>query len=383
MEELFSLKMGFNENELGILSRDEIFNNNSINIFYMHGFYYISDSINNKILKTTEKGEPVLIIFNPEFNANIKPTVTEKDTTSDLVYVKLYKNFPVYSPGLIVSDINKNIYFINKNPSTRITGDDGTLYEQAVLKFDSKGELLYEIGQNGVSSTPFGYIININIDEKNNLVVQEDNEEGILIYKFSEEGNLLKKIQIDRKKIPLLEKEVDLLYDIVDTKLGYFENEVYITVQFIKESQEPLSVAKYETVYEKIYKFSLETMQFDPKILMRVNPQYTDISKHSSNAADIKELYGDKQKILKPMETLIGIDNMHNIYFNQKDIVYSKADINNELLLIYNSSGGLIKNVSVRYPQDVKYASDMYFSYNGKIFSYYISEGEIHFVLIN
>jgi hypothetical protein len=386
MEELFTLKIGFNENEVGILSKDEVLSENSLNIYYRHGFYYISDSINNKIMKTTEKGEPVLVIYNSEFNPNIKPTVTEKDVSSDheaLVYVKLYKEYPVFSPGLVVSDINKNIYFINKQPSNRIINADGTIYEQMIMKFDSHGEMMYDIGQNGVSSTPFGYIINMNIDEKNNLIVQENNETGILIYKFSENGNLVKKIQIDKNKIPVQEKEQNILYDIVSSNIGYFENEIYLTVQFIKETQEPLSVAKYETLYEKIFKYSLETMQFDPKPLIRINLQYVDVSKHNSNASEVKELYGDKQKIIKPLETLIGIDDMHNMYFSQKDVIYGKADINNEILYVYNPSGGLVKNVFVKYPQSVKYASDMLFSSNGKIFSYYIKEGEIHFVLIN
>jgi hypothetical protein len=386
MDELFSMKIGYSENELGLLSKDEVINSDTMNIYYKHGFYYISDAVNNKILKTTEKGEPVLVIFNKDYNPTIKPTVVEKDTTSDhenLVYVKLYKDYPVYSPGLITSDINKNIYFINRLPSYRIANDDGTIYEQMVLKFDSKGDFVYEIGQNGVSSTPFGFIMSINIDEKNNLIVQENNDKGILIYKFAEDGTLLKKAQIEKEKIPVQDKEKTFLFDIVDTKIGYFENDIYLTVQFIKETQEPLSVTKYETMYEKIFKFSLDTMNFDPRPLMRVNTQYVDISKHSSNASEIKELYGDKQKIMRPIETLIGIDDMHNLYFSQKDVILSKSDINNESLHIYNSFGGLLKNVSVKYPQGVKFASDMFFSSNGKIFSYYVKEGEIHFVLIN
>jgi hypothetical protein len=193
---------------------------------------------------------------------------------------------------------------------------------------------------------------------------------------------LLKKSQIELKKIPLTAKENSFIYDIIDSKIGYLENEIYITVQFIKESEEPLSIKKYETQYEKIFKFSLDTQSFDPKPLIKVTPQYTDISKYSSNT-EVKELYGDKQKIVKPLENLIGIDNARNMYFSEKDPILSNANINDQILYIYNSSGTLMKNVSVKYQQKIKYASDMYFSSNGKIFSYYIQEGLIHFVLIN
>jgi hypothetical protein len=385
MEELFSMKIGYGENELGLISKEGIINNDALNISYKNGFYYISDAINNKILKTTEKGESVLFIYNPEINTNLKSTLIEKDPTTDqetMVFVKLYRNYEVYNPGLITADIDKNIYFINRLPSYKKVMDDGTIADQMILKFSSKGELLYELGKEGISTTPFGFIFNISTDEKNNLIVREDVIDGVEFYKFSPDGVLEKKVKISKTDIPLTTKERDYLVDIIDAKIGNFENEIYVTVQFVKASEDNLSTTRYETVYEKIMKYSLETQKFE-KLIMKVSPEYVDIGRIALNSTESKELYGDKQKILKPMETLIGIDEEHNMYFSEKDIVHSSINKNDEILLVYNPGGTLIDNISVKYDSKIKYASDMFFSTNGRVCSYYIKDGEIHFVIIH
>jgi len=385
MDKLFSMKIGFGENELGVISKEGYINNDTLNIHYKNGFYYISDGVNNKILKTTEKGESVLIIFNPDFNPNLKPTVIEKDPTTDVekvVFVKLYRNFDVFNPSLITSDINKNIYFINRLQSYRKTMDDGTVFDQMILKFNSKGELIYELGKEGISTTPFGYIYNLVTDEKNNLIVQEEVVDGILIYKFLPDGILQKKVKISKSDIPLTNKEYGNIVDIIDTKIGYFENEIYITAQYIKSLDDSLTTTKYETIYEKIMKYSLETQKFE-NLLMKITPEYIDINKFAMNSKEIKELFGDKQRILKPMESLIGIDENRNMFFTQKDIIFNSIYKNDEILFVYNSGGGLINNIAVKYSKKIKYASDMFFSSNGRVFSYYINDGEINFVIIN
>ncbi|OHD06062.1 MAG: hypothetical protein A2086_10400 [Spirochaetes bacterium GWD1_27_9] len=385
MEELFKMKIGYGENELGIINNNGMVNTNTINISYKNGFYYLSDSTNNKILRTTEKGEPLLIIFNKESNPLLKPTITEKDPKTEeekIIFVKLYKDYPVYSPGLVIADIEKNIYFINRLPSYKKVDEDGNIGSEMILKFNSNGELLHEIGKNGILTVPFGYIINMTCDEKDNLIVQENFNEGTLIYKFSKNGELLKKVKITKDKIPLTSKENSYLIDIVDVKIGYYEDEIYVTCQFVKESKDVMSITKYETMYEKILKYSIKTEKFE-RLMLKVTPQYIDISKIASNNEEIKNLYGDKQKILKPMETILGVDENYNMFFTQKDLIYSSANKNNEILYVYNSGGRLIDNIYATYPYNIKYASSMYFSYTGRVYSYYIKNGEIYFVLVN
>ncbi|HPO51137.1 MAG TPA: hypothetical protein PLO89_12495, partial [Spirochaetota bacterium] len=118
MEVLFKTKIGFGENELGFISKNGAISTNAVTVSYKNGFYYIADATNNKILRTTEKGELLLAIYNPDFNPALKPTkTTEKENSETVVFVKLYKDYPVYEPSNICADIDKNIYFVNNLPS--------------------------------------------------------------------------------------------------------------------------------------------------------------------------------------------------------------------------------------------------------------------------
>ncbi|HOV15838.1 MAG TPA: hypothetical protein PK771_16230, partial [Spirochaetota bacterium] len=328
MELLFKTKIGYGEDELGVVSKNGIVKTDSIVVSYKNGFFYIADNINNKIVRTTERGEILLVIYNPDFNPSFKPTTAKSESeTETVIFVKLYKDYPVYNPTKICADIEKNIYFVNNLPSYKKIEEDGSFASQMVLKFSNKGEILFELGKNGIGTSPFGYINNISTDEKDNLIIQEDSNDGIIFYKFTKLGILEKKVKITKGDIPLTAKENDYLVEIIDSKIGSFENDIYVTCQFVKEVKDMPSLVKYETVYEKILKYSISSHKFE-RLLLKVTPQYFDLSKYAGNS-EIKDLYGDKQKVLKPMEALLGMDENYNLFLSQKDFTVSKANINN------------------------------------------------------
>lgn len=382
MEVLFKTKIGYAESELGIIAKDGAVKTDSIITSYKNGFFYIADSINNKIIRTTEKGEILLIIYNPDFNPTFKPTVTKNISNDEtVVFVKMYKDYPVYNPTAICADIDKNIYFVNNLPSYKKIDEDGSFLSQMILKFNGKGELEYELGKQGIGTMPFGYIESIATDEKENLIVQENCTNGIIIYKFTKEGILEKEVKITKADIPLTTKENGYLLEIIDLKIGYFENDIYLTCQFVKEVKEVPALSKYEAVYEKVMKYSLATAKFE-RLLLKITPQYFDLTKVSNNS-EIKDLYGDKQKVVRPTETFIGMDEGYNMYFSQKDVMLSTSNRNNEILYIYTNNGRLLNNIYVNYKSDIIYASTLFFSPNGRVYSYYIKDDEIYFILIN
>jgi hypothetical protein len=380
---LFKMKIGSGENELGLLSPDGIFYSDSLNIHYQNGFYYLSDAINQKIMKVTEKGEPVLIIYNRDYNPSIVTTDNSNDSEqTQSVFVKLYKEFNLIKPGKITADIEKNIFVVNGTSSYYKDNLSGTINSQSVIKFNSHGDPLFELGQNGISTVPFGYIVDMITDEAGNLIIYENYQDGAIIYQFTTDGILLKKVKISRNMIPLNTKENNYIIDIVNIKPGYIRNDIYVTCQFIKEIKETAGNIRYETLYEKILRFNLETEKFD-RLLLRLNPQTADISKIIENNTELQNLYGGKNKIVRPFESLLGIDSSHNIYLSQKDLIYSVFNVNNQILLIYNSYGRVINQISAAFDKEIQFVSGMYFTSSGMVYSYYVKNGEIYFVIIN
>ena len=388
MRTIFKMKIGYGENEIGLIS-DNKMSKNIINIVYKNGFYYIADNVNNKILKTTEKGNLLMIIYNKDFNPTLKPTrhydMENNGNTEEenkIIYTKLYSEYPVYSPSFIAADLNKNIYFVNSHPSYKKMDEFGAIYGQLILKFNNNGEFQYSIGKNGQFTSPFGDVVSMNTDENDNLLVMENEENSIVVYKFSSDGNLLKKSIINRSNIPLNAREIDYTAYMVDAKLGYSENTIYVTAQMIKETNENGNI-NYESAYERILEYSIEDEKYG-KALFRINLQFIDVAKVISDRPDLKNILGDKQKIPKPFDNFLGVDTNNYIYFSQKDTINDLVDnIYSESLIIYDHNGRMANNFSVRYSSGGSYVSPMFFSESGIIYSYYIKNGEISFVVIN
>ena len=107
-----------------------------------------------------------------------------------------------------------------------------------------------------------------------------------------------------------------------------------------------------------------------------------DLSRFSNNS-EVKDLYGDKQKVLKPLESFLGMDENFNLYFSQKDFYLSLSNKNNEILYMYSIGGRLLNNIYANYEINAQYVSTMFFSPNGRVYSYLVKDGYINFILIN
>jgi len=383
MHNIFKLKMGYNENEIGFFFNKDLISNKILNVYHLNGFYYISDPKNNKIMKLTKSGVPVLIIYNASENPQIKPTeenVNDETGDKEIAYVKLYKEYPIYSPGLIAADVNKNIYIVNNHPDYKTINTDNSIVFSLILKFDKKGNLLYKLGSDGINSNPFGNIINMICDSNNNLIIQEQLKYNSVIYKFSPEGELVLKEIITKEQIPLNDKEKDFIVDIISIKPGYIEDEVLITCQYLKKEIENFSIVSYEVMYEKIFKYSLNNKSF-VDLLLKLTPKYIEIP-NDNNDANIKKVFGKTKKVLKPMENLLGVDTFGNLYFSQTKLILNDISNCSQNLYIYDNRNKLKNNLVITYPKDIQYSSDLHVSPSGKIYSYYIKDGELQFVSV-
>ncbi|MBP7553547.1 MAG: hypothetical protein KA885_08970 [Spirochaetes bacterium] len=380
-EELFSLSFGYNDNEIGINLNSENMLEYGIDFDYKNNFFYISDSINNKVIKLTEKGEALLIAYNPETNPILKSTDVSTATGDEILFTKLYREYGLYAPEIIASDGDRNIYVVNKDPELKKINENQSISDQLILKFNNNGDFLYLLGTEGKGSlTPFTHITDIKIDDKNNLLIKEDFDENTLICKFDKNGALLKKSAVNKKEIPLQKNEENLIAIQSGVFLGYKEDELYITSQFIKENLESSLILKYETLYEKLFGYSLQNDKYQ-RLIMKIQQKFTDISK-LTNYNDIKDIYGENKVIARPIDDFAGIDIYSNIYFIQRDISIKGKNINDFTLAEYDTNGRLKKNYIVNYPPDIEVTSNLLISDFGAAYSYYIKGEEITFVKI-
>ncbi|MBN2547331.1 MAG: hypothetical protein JXB50_16125 [Spirochaetes bacterium] len=382
LKNIFKFNIGYDEDEIGILSQNEAVDFESINIFYINGFYLISDLKNRKIIKATENGLINLVIFNQEYNPKLISTKNLNDLTADkdeTVFLKLYIDFAELYPNLIAADIDRNIYVENINPMYKKYNDDGTVFDALIIKFDRKGNFLLKIGRDGINTLPFSKIMNMVTDNNGNLIILEKLTNNYNFYKFNSDGQLIYKNSFTRDNIPLTDKENDMLVDIVNIVPGYKNDEIFILCQYITEN-EKLKIKTYSTAYEKVLKYSLKLNKIT-KMALKLTPEYLDLTKIKQTEM-IRILYGQNKKVLKPLKNFIGVDGFNNLYFIQRELPLNSIYDNKNQLIVYDQEGNLKENLFFDIPDNINFISKFYISHEGKIYFFYIKQGEIQFVTI-
>lgn len=389
VKKIFSFPIGYDKEELGLLPEKSV-SEAALDFCYNNGFFYISDKINNKILKVTETGVVVLIIYNQSNYPHLVPNSSDAldvDSTSDenYEYLKLYSSYSLEQPGAITADIEKNIYVVNREPMHKKYGEQNQIEDEFILKFDSRGRLIYKIGKNGSSKSvaevePFNYISKVATDINNNLIVMEGYSEDLKIYKYSKDGELLYQTLLSKNKLPLSKNELNGVILLIDVIPGYSEDEILANYQFISREISN-SIELFQLEYEKIFRYNIKEDKFD-KMLLKTSPEYEDLSKLKFDPA-VMELYGDMKKIQRPMPTFIGCDSYSNIYLYQEKLPLDSLIIKDFRLMKYNENGRIESLRHVRYSHDIVYNSDMYLTHNGRVLSYVVKENEVTFVSVN
>ncbi len=389
IKKIFSLPLGYDKEELGLLPEKSA-SEAVIDFCYNNGFFYISDKINNKLLKVTETGVIVLTIYNQENYPNLIPNnsgASDSDATSDEnhEYLKLYSSYPLEQPGVIAADIEKNIYVVNREPMHKKYGEQNQIEDEFILKFNSHGQLQYKIGKNGCSMSsadvePFNYISKVATDVNSNLIVMEGYSEDLKIYKYSKDGTLLYQTMLTKSKLPLSKNETNAVILLIDAVAGYAEDEILVTYQFVSR-EVTNSIELFQLEYEKIFCYNMKEDKFD-KMLLKTSPEYEDLTKLKFDPA-VTELYGDMKRIQRPMPVFIGSDSYSNIYLYQEKLPLDSLIIKEFRLMKYNENGRLESLRHVKYSHDIVYNSNMYLTFNGRVLGYVVKENEVTFVSVN
>ena len=100
-EYLFSLPVGMDEEEIGILRESSGRFMGPAHVLFRNGFFFTVDTVNQKILKTTTPGDVILIIADGE---------TMKNDDESVLKTKQRKYYDFNQIGLIEVDNENNIY---------------------------------------------------------------------------------------------------------------------------------------------------------------------------------------------------------------------------------------------------------------------------------
>ena len=225
-ERSFSIPIGSGVEEIGVLKSDSGLFSGPGSVIFKNGFFYVVDTVNQKLLKITKPGDVILVISRGTRKENEKENVLR---------TKQRKYFEFNNIGKVAVDNENNIYienkFIEKLPekteidifSTEsiLEQEKHEIYVSYILKFDRLGNFMYKIGKNGINSDPFFYIYKTDVDDDGNLIVLTVDEEWKTwdYYKFDSEGNQLFYDHISSEEIFDVKSMEDTTFFIMDTML--------------------------------------------------------------------------------------------------------------------------------------------------------------------
>jgi hypothetical protein len=197
-ERVFTIPIGVGEEQIGVIREQNGIFSSPDSLIFKNGFFYVVDSVNQKILKITKPGDVILVLSRG---------VNDIDSEDNVLRTKERKHFQFNNIGKIAVDGENNIYvedrFTQKLPekteidifetSSNMDTENNEIVVSQILKFDRLGNFLYRIGKYGVNTEPFYYVYKIDVDDSGNLIVLTTDEEWRkwTYQKFDTEGRLI------------------------------------------------------------------------------------------------------------------------------------------------------------------------------------------------
>lgn len=180
-EELFFLDLGVMGDELDFFERDgTLFFDRKIDILMRDGLFYISNPSLGKIMKFSNYGDILSLIYNEHYNLPFK-----KNDSNYRVTTWNFQNV-----GLMAVDSDGAIYV-----DDRIEVDADLLgpvaFDRVILRFNSNGEYTDFLGQEGKNTSPLPFISELKITKDDDLIATTRNQEDWEIYCYNNAGDLL------------------------------------------------------------------------------------------------------------------------------------------------------------------------------------------------
>ncbi len=259
-EKLFSIPIGNAEEQIGVRKSQNGEFHGPGAVLFRNGFFFIVDSVNQKIMKVTTPGDVILVISKGDDNAG-------RDTGT-ILRTKERKNYNFDTIGQIAVDNENNLYvqniFIQKEKKQSVIdiisldengNEEGAEYTESfmsyIVKFDRLGNYQYRIGKKGIDSKPFFYIYKITTDINGDLIVLTADEawENWTYYIFDMEGSLIKQYTINKEEILGSNTPVDRVSFVMDVCPEVNEKKVVYWVSQYETANDTKSLKKAEDTW--------------------------------------------------------------------------------------------------------------------------------------
>jgi len=351
--------IGCSKERIEKLKKEKLFKVPS-DVIFKNGFFFIVDTVNQKIMKITTTGDVILVIAKGE---KVFPDKEE------VLRTKQRKYFNFNKIGKITTDSENNIYvedkILQKAPekseidifgvkSNNEVDEDGEIYVSYVLKFDRLGKFLYKIGKDGIESKPFYYLYKMDIDKNGRLVVLsvDDSWENWNYKKYDSDGNLIFDYTIDNEKIIGESDLENRSFFVLDAYPLYNNNCILFWISMYDTTNDTKKIKKEEDLWgEEIEIENLDENNKDDNI-NKENKRDLLFYKllfynYDSNKVDKIFRWEDRiSNMVKTPEEFFGIDKNENSFF------WKYENNSKAIISIIRPNGNIITRRSFVFDKD-------------------------------
>ncbi|TVR68357.1 MAG: hypothetical protein EA427_10610 [Spirochaetaceae bacterium] len=266
-ESRFDLGLGRLEDELGLFSRNGVIPGIPNSIAMRDGMIYIGNGPSNKIMGFTSYGDLVRLLYRPRDNPRPVTLGEEGSAGSDSRITRRAVSFSFNQLGHITVDSRRHIFAEDLLPANRYVWDEelGAMLNRVVLRFDSDGNAIDYIGQEGVGGSPFPFIQRIMTTARDHLVVITGTPGTHFVHFYSPAGDPITVVEIRRDRLPvpsLDEGYIPVLNDII---AGVEGRRVYLKVSYYRALRDPASNKEQGIAFDhaRIYWVDLHTGRYE------------------------------------------------------------------------------------------------------------------------
>lgn len=255
-ERLFSISIGNREEDLGVL-REE--NGQFVGpefVLFKNGFFYVVDTVNQKILKITTPGDIILTLAKGDRKTN---------SDEHVLRTKQRRYFHFNQIGKVSVDSENNIYIEDKSiqrmpekeeidilkSGSDFNDENSEVFVSSILKFDRLGTYLFRIGKYGRDTDPFYYIYRFDVNKEGDLIVlsTDDDWENWYYHRFNPEGELVFYYSLRSDEIVDSKNTQDKLAFIMDVVPECNRNNLIFWVSLYETSWDTEDLKKEEELW--------------------------------------------------------------------------------------------------------------------------------------
>ena len=325
-EDLYRLAIGRAEDQIDLFQMEGAPLNQKTRIVMRDGLFFISNGSANKVMEFSSYGDLLSLLYDPDENP--RPVLLQASAVEGRMTNRRAHSYNFSQVGEIAVTSNKTTLVEDMLGEERAVFDSdlGVNLNRVVLRFDSRGQLIDYLGQEGIGGTPFPYIERLEVTSRDEIVVVSRTMESWLVYWFTADGDLYYSVDIQLSRLPVPEDRN--VIPILETVLPDKElPRLYLKLDYYEQALDPETGASFgiEKTLSRVFWLDLESGRYDGYVNIPTNVQ--TISGHS---------VFDRQEV-EYMYQLVGVAPKEHLY------LLSREDNDQSQLLIMRTDGRVVR----------------------------------------